>query len=160
MLPFYLLLVAGFCLANGLNSNLPEWKDLECQRGHKYLFSDVGHNWEDSRGECELYGGWLVQINDLAEYTCLLSEGKKLGSGGWYWTDGNDMDDLGYWTHAYDGSAVSFFAHTIGCGCTDRVCRHGGDAFLFNIGGDKHYRGNYCDYDSSSLRNFICENII
>ena len=118
------------------------------------------HNWAESRAECELYGGWLVQINDLEEYNCLLSEGKGLGLSNWYWTDGNDVADAGIWTHAYDGSPVSFFAPDFGCSCADRVCRIGGDAFLLNIGGDRHYRGNYCDQQSLKTDLFICEGII
>ena len=100
-----------------------------------------------------------MQINDLEEYTCLLREGKGMTEwrDGWYWTDGNDVEDLGFWAHAYDNSPVSFFAPTIGCSCTDRVCRNGGDALLINIGGDKHYRGNYCDETRNEMHHFICE---
>ena len=116
-------------------------------------------------GECELYGGWLVQINDVQEYNCLLREGKRLTyghchGGCWYWTDGNDLEDLGSWTHAHDGSELSFFAPTIGCDCTDRVCRNGGEALMINIGGDKHFRGNYCDQQAYETQTFICEGII
>jgi len=85
---------------NCYNTNLPEWKDLGCQPGHQYLFSDVTHNWEDSRGECELYGGWLVQINDRKEYNCLIAHGVKEDFNAWFWTDGNDMDNTGVWRHA------------------------------------------------------------
>ena len=37
-----------------------------------------------------------MQINDLEEYTCLLREGKGMTEwrDGWYWTDGNDVEDL------------------------------------------------------------------
>ena len=128
------------------------------------MFSDVTNNRTHSWAECELYGGWLVQINDLEEYNCLLRDGKilevnDLGEG-WYWTDANDVEDLGYWTHAYDGSSVSFFAPTLGCGCTEANCRFGGDAILMNIGGDRHYRGNYCDFQSTKVFPFICEGVI
>ena len=59
-----------------------------CQAGHKYLFSDVSHNWEEARGECELYGGWLVNIGSLQEQNCLMRHGKSEGYNAWYWTDG------------------------------------------------------------------------
>ena len=101
-----------------------------------------------------------MQINDLEEYNCLLSNGKKEGLNGWYWTDGNDVQNAGIWTHAYDNTAVSFFAPDIGCGCTDHPCSAGGDAFLVNIGGDRHFRGNYCNYPSSGMYNFVCEGSI
>ena len=32
------------------------------QEGHKYLFSDATHTWDEALVECELYGGWLVNI--------------------------------------------------------------------------------------------------
>ena len=76
-----------------------------------------------------------MQINDLEEYNCLLREGIKLGISGEYWTDGNDVNDAGIWTHALDGSAVSFFAPTMAC--NDRV-RDGGDALLLTFGGDRY----------------------
>ena len=102
-----------------------------------------------------------MQINDLEEFNCLMRHGQKEESPGWYWTDGNDVENTGVWTHAYDNSDVTFFGHRIGCGCGTTACPHGGDAFLLQIGGDKHSRGNYCDYDSNnSVRKFVCEAII
>ena len=59
--------------------------------GHKYLFSDVTHSWEDAFGECELYGGWLVSIDSLQEQNCLMRHGKSEGYNAWYWTDGKNL---------------------------------------------------------------------
>ena len=39
--------------------------------------------------ECELYGGWLVDINSLEEQNCLLRHGNAQGYNTWYPTDGN-----------------------------------------------------------------------
>merc|ERR1711976_954529 len=90
-----LLLISSFLLAvQCSNTTLPEWKDLECQPGHKYLFSDIEHNWEDSMGECELYGGHLVKINDLKEYNCLLRHGYKEIEYDCFWTDGKSVDGV------------------------------------------------------------------
>ena len=89
-----------------------------------------------------------------------MRHGQKEETHTYYWTDGNDVEDTGVWTHAHDDSEVTFFGRRIGCGCTDRVCPGGGDALMVHIGGDRHYRGNYCDYDSTTLRNFICKNTI
>merc|ERR1719410_2187525 len=121
-----ILLVGVHCSS----STLPEWKDLECQPGHKYLFSDITHNWEDSMGECELYGGWLVQINDLKEYNCLLRYGAKEIANEylWFWTDGKSVD--GVWTHGTDGTDMSFFAPRISCGCSHCTNSDSGDAFI------------------------------
>ena len=76
----------------------------------------------------------------------------------WYWTDGNDVENTGVWTHAYDNSDVTFFSPRLACGCTDRDCPGGGDAFMVHVG--LHYRGNYCDFNSNNVRHFICENTI
>ena len=114
------------------------------------------HNWEDSRGECELYGGWLVQINDLKEYNCLLRFGVKEGMSAWFWTDGNDLENTWVWTHAYDNSDVIFFPPKISCGCygeSSLYCSAKGDAFEFYISDtDKQARGVYCDAPSSLLK--------
>ena len=111
-------------------------------------------------GECELYGGWLVQINNLTEFNCLMRHGQTEETHDWYWTDGNDVEDTGVWTHAYDNSDVTFFGRRISCACGTKACPQGGDAFILQIGLDKHSRGNYCDWHSSDIRHFICEAII
>merc|ERR1739841_33380 len=158
MMPFIFLSFL-FCLGAQALGALPEWKDLECEKGHKYLFSEIKHNWFEARGECELYGGWLVQINDLTEFNCLMRHGVAEETQTWYWTDGNDVENTGVWTHAYDNSDVTFFGQRINC-CTADYCPHGGDALNVLVGGDKRSRGNFCDWDTSTVRNFICEAII
>ena len=156
---FFSVLVLGtYCSS----ATLPEWKDLNCpgqvsilrlsivlkfyldfQPGHKYLFSEITHNWEDARGECELYGGWLVRIFDLEEYNCIMRHAVKEEAGIWYWTDGNDVANTGVWVHAFDNSEVSFFPHTINCCSQDHLCHIGGEAFALNTGGSRKDRGNY-----------------
>ena len=59
------------------------------QAGHKYLFSDIQLNWEDAMAECQLYGGWLVNIGGQIEQNCLVKHGLIQGYDAWYWTDGN-----------------------------------------------------------------------
>ena len=90
-----------------------------------------------------------------------MRHGQTEESHGWYWTDGNDVENTGVWTHAYDNSDVTFFGRRISC-CGDRLCPGKGDALMVQIGGDKGARGNYCDYDSNapSEMKFICEAII
>ena len=46
--------------------------------------------WEEARGECALYGGWLIDILDIREQNCLLrhvyeTPGLEDDS---FWTDG------------------------------------------------------------------------
>ena len=52
------------------------------------------HSWEDARGECELYGGWLVAIKSLEEQNCLMRHGKSEGYNAWYWTDGKNLLEI------------------------------------------------------------------
>ena len=131
------------------------FKDFLPQPGSKYLFSELTANWEDSSLECQMYGGWLVQIDDLMEYNCLMRHGLKEETLDWYWTDGNDVADSGVWTHAGDNSEMSFFSPKVRCSCSGN-----GNAFILYIGDDLQYRGNYCDTAntaSSGSHIFICE---
>ena len=60
------------------------------QEGHKYLFSDATHTWDEALVECELYGGWLVNIGSVTEQNCLMRFGHSKTElvDKWYWTDG------------------------------------------------------------------------
>ena len=53
------------------------------------MFSEITHTWIDALAECELYGGWLVNIKDWREENCLVRYGVSQGLATWYWTDGN-----------------------------------------------------------------------
>ena len=84
-------------------SSVPHWEDLQCEDGHKYLFSEVSLTWDEAVGECSLYAGWLVALNSLQEQNCLLKHAQNEGlTEDWYWTDGNsqrnfliyDFDDM------------------------------------------------------------------
>ena len=85
---FIILKLLVLCQAGQIVEKAPHWEDLECEAGHKYLFSEVKMNWEDARVECELYGGWLVDINSLQEQNCLMRHGNSQGYNVWYHTDG------------------------------------------------------------------------
>ena len=92
---------------------VPHWEDLECevkiyllfssvlivtQEGHKYLFSDATHSWDEALVECELYGGWLVNIGGVREHNCLLEFGHSKAElvDKWYWTGGKYGN---HWKH-------------------------------------------------------------
>ena len=131
------------------------------QPGHKYLFSTglESLSWEGCRLECEVYGGWLVQIDDLREYNCLMRHGLREEDDAWYWTDGNDLANSGVWTHALDNTEVSFFPPRVQCECEDSPTSCSGDALILNIKSDKEFRGNYCDYPSYKESHYICEGV-
>ena len=71
-------------------SSTPAWQDLNCEAGHRYLFSEVKMTWEEARGECQLYGGWLVDLRSRKEQNCLIRYAQAAGvTEDWYWHDGN-----------------------------------------------------------------------
>merc|ERR1712038_585842 len=99
------------------SSSLPGWENLQCERGHKYLFSDTKHSWQDARDECELYGGWLLSINSQQEQNCLVRFAHSTGlQTGWFWHDANDVADEGVLVHARDNSDVTWINHRVNCG--------------------------------------------
>ena len=74
-------------------SSLSGWQDLGCEEGHKYLFSDKYRHWQEAREECELYGGWLVDINSQREQNCLVRFAHSSGlHAGWFWHDGKALN--------------------------------------------------------------------
>ena len=105
------------------------------------------------------HGGWLVQINNMEEYNCIMRYGIGAGFNSGYWIDVNDVANTGVLTHAYDNSEVFFFPPRVRCACFDSQpsCSNGGDAYTLKIVYDRQYRGNYCDQLSSSGYKFICE---
>ena len=72
------------------------------QPRHKHLFSDVPRIWQDAREECELYGGWLLNIGGVEEQNCIVSYGRSQRYDAWYLTDG-----------MYHVLSLSAFPHTI-----------------------------------------------
>ena len=86
---FRKIFLFSFTLALSSTTSLPGWEDIQCEEGHKYLFSDTQHTWQDAREECELYGGWLLSINSLQEQNCLVRFAQTSGlHAGWFWHDG------------------------------------------------------------------------
>ena len=69
-------------------SSTPAWQDLNCEEGHRYLFSEVAITWEEARGECQLYGGWLVDLRSRREQNCLIRYAQAAGvTEDWHWHD-------------------------------------------------------------------------
>merc|ERR1719348_2771906 len=88
----------------------PQWENLECETGHKYLFSEETHNWYDSVAECALYGGWLVHIGNIDEQNCLLKYGNSQNFAAFYWTGAHSPDADGIFVHEYDNNYVHWFS--------------------------------------------------
>ena len=101
-LKIFILSVSVSLLSLASSSSLPGWENLQCERGHKYLFSDVYHTWQDARDECELYGGWLLSINSQQEQNCLVRFAHSSGlHTGWFWHDGNFVYSTFYVVHPH-----------------------------------------------------------
>merc|ERR1711913_122796 len=84
-----------------VSGSLPGWEELQCEEGHKYLFSDIKLTWQDARDECELYGGWLVKLGSRQEQNCLIKYANSIGlTSGWFWQDVNSAADQGVLLHA------------------------------------------------------------
>merc|ERR1711962_992548 len=79
----------------------PSW--MEACNG-TYLFSEDKKTWSDAYGECELYGGHLLQIDGLAENFCLLKYAHAEAPVDWYWHSANDI--MAEVWEQYDGQMI------------------------------------------------------
>merc|ERR1712112_83708 len=99
MLPLLLLLtvVSAAKLQLQDKAAIPHW-ETACNTS--LLFSERAETWEEASGECELYGGNLVQIRSMEMNYCILrhAHSKALPSD-WYWHSGNDIDEEGVYRY-------------------------------------------------------------
>jgi len=93
----------AFVFSSPLSRELtPSWVNI-CSG--TYLFSKDKTTWSDAYGECELYGGHLLQIDGLAENFCLLKYAHAEAPADWYWHSANDIRAEGVWEQ-YDGQMI------------------------------------------------------
>jgi hypothetical protein len=59
--------------------------------GNQYLLSTDKATWAQAKSNCELFGGYLVQINGVIENNCLLEYGTLRH----FWHSGNDRTTEG-----------------------------------------------------------------
>ena len=52
------------------------------------MFSDFSADWPEAFAECELNGGWLVDIDNIGEHNCLLRHASAQNFKNYYWTGG------------------------------------------------------------------------
>merc|ERR1712198_294381 len=151
------LILYSVSCENGAKGTTPQWVDLECQPGHKYLFSETELNWNDARGECALYGGWLIDILDVHEQNCLLRHAHAtpgLENYG-YWTDANQQETPGLWMHASTDTDVTFYGSRFFC---FREYGNGnGDAIIFSTEKGLDRAGRWCNILSTELQRYICK---
>ena len=85
-------------------TSTPDWEQLPCRKGHQYLFSEDALDWNEARAMCELYGGYLVRIEDIHENNCLLKYALNNGYENRWWTSGNLSNT--YRTFFYSNQAI------------------------------------------------------
>merc|ERR1712089_57228 len=95
------LLLLPIIFAASLEENgggvTPHWEAI-CNTS--LLFSEDKKNWEDAKGECELFGGNLVEIRSMELNYCILRHAHHKGLPvDWYWHSGNDIDDEGVYRY-------------------------------------------------------------
>merc|ERR1719500_1507812 len=88
----HLLLLLVVTLASGkTKSKWADWEEL-CGQGSFYLFSEDLQSWSDAANNCELYGGYLAQIDSMEENFCLLEYLSSLDLGYvYFWHSANDI---------------------------------------------------------------------
>merc|ERR1712098_218654 len=139
----------------------PHWDEIECQPGHKYIFSEDKKDWPSAKVECELYGGWLLDIGSMEEQHCLVKFARAQGihAAPWWWHDGNDVEEEGIYCHA-DGRYITWFPPKImrsnGIFAFYGPSRNG---LMMNtdISG---FAGGWHEYDMAHEYNYICESLI
>merc|ERR1711874_63563 len=144
-----------------VSCSLPGWEDLQCEEGHKYLFSDIKLTWQDAREECELYGGWLLSINSQREQNCLVRFAHSSGlQADYFWHDATSAADQGVRVHAKDNSELKWTNPVFHC--DSEHWYRGYDYYVLGLFGETDRRtGAWCDTaDNDSLLYFICEGMI
>merc|ERR1719481_390088 len=140
-------------------SKVPHWEEIQCQTGHKYLFSEDTKSWTAAKVECELYGGWLVDIGSMEEYYCLIKFARAQQLFQWWWHDGNDIEEEGIYCHA-DGRYISWFPPKwMDDGRTLSFHGDAYDGLIFSTDTDL-YAGGWYERDMSLEHNYVCESVI
>merc|ERR1712226_772542 len=131
----------------------PSWVDV-CDGS--YLFSEDRRTWSEANGECELYGGHLIQIDDMEENYCILDYAHEQGlPADWYWHSGNDEASEGVYRQ-HDGSHILWqpiWYHNQPAGGRSDNCLH------VCLAEDERV-GKWSDHGCSNLWHYICERVV
>merc|ERR1712154_214299 len=70
--------------------------------------SEDKKTWDDAGGICQLFGSHLLQIDNMAENSCLLEYAQKQGvTEAYWWHSGNDIEWEGVYRQA-DGNLLTW----------------------------------------------------
>merc|ERR1712142_1354391 len=89
-----------FAICDQDQVNTPHWV-VVC--GGSHLFSEDKKSWNEAGDICELFGGHLAQIDNLAENYCLLDYAQSQSLEGVWWHSGNDIEREGVYRQADRG---------------------------------------------------------
>merc|ERR1711996_40961 len=97
MFPLLLLITVVSAVPIQDRAVTPHWEAV-CNTS--LLFSEDKKTWEDAQGNCELYGGSLVQVRSMEMNYCILDYAEtKVLPADWYWHSGNDIDKEGVYRY-------------------------------------------------------------
>merc|ERR1711962_747366 len=136
----------------------PHWEAV-CNTS--LLFSEDKKNWEDARGECELYGGNLVQIRNMEINYCILRHAhSKALPADWYWHSGNDIDEEGVYRYNRAGDFPPLAGDLILWSPIWENGRPNGaksqNCLLVSLSSDG-YAGQWNDYPCTNVHRYVCQ---
>merc|ERR1712180_501444 len=159
MFPLLLLITVVSAVPIQDRAVTPHWVKI-CNTS--LLFSEDSKTWEDAQGNCELYGGSLVQIRSMEMNYCILdyAETKALPAE-WYWHSGNDIDKEGVYRYNRAGDFPPIAGDLILWSPIWAVGRPNGakseNCLLVSLSSDG-YAGQWADTSCTSpLRRYVCQ---
>merc|ERR1711962_812899 len=159
MLPLLLLFTVISAAKLQDRAVTPHWESV-CNTS--LLFSEDKKNWKDAWGECELYGGNLVQIRSMEMNYCILRHAhSKALPADWYWHSGNDIDEEGVYRYNRAGDFPPIAGDLILWSPVWENGRPNGaksqNCLLVSLSSDG-YAGQWADTSCTSpLRRYVCQ---
>merc|ERR1711962_135977 len=155
MFPLLLLITVVSAVPIQDRAVTPHWRKI-CNTS--LLFSEDKKTWEDAQGNCELYGGSLVQIRSMEMNYCILdyAETKAL-PGDWYWHSGNDIDKEGVYRYNRAPLARDLILSSPIAWNTGRP--NGGrsqNCLLVNLSSNE-YAGQWADQPCTDAWRYVCQ---
>merc|ERR1711962_830965 len=146
-------MAAGLPTSVELEDKTPSWVEI-C--GSTFLFSEDKKTWNDAKGNCELYGGHLAQINGHVMNYCLLeySHAQALPAD-WYWHSGNDILAEGVYRQ-FDESLIDFAPLWNDNGQSAPNGGKGENCLMVRLSEDAH-AGRWADEPCTVALYYICQ---
>merc|ERR1711970_815784 len=155
----FLLSVVSGMLHNEKAVSPPEWVKL-CDSHSSYLFSEETDTWHDAAEMCELFGGYLAQIDSMAENYCLVDYANSLvpasTNGVPFWHSTNDIDSEGVHRQGLYGEYLTWQPSWNDVGYPEPDGGTAANCFGFYLGPSKN-SGKWWDAPCTTQKRYICE---